>query len=257
MTQEGRGDRRDAVTEARRLGQPGQLLAPIVPRLLQLPAGAARGLLGVHLGQLAETAGRYRYAAQPRVIVLGNALEQQVAAVTVERNVVHTAVEVVARLALQQGEATRPAAFQLERPANVAQRPGAHPGLGVRLGGDGEALYLQRQRSGLEEGGVAAAHEMPAERLAVVHRRPQRLEQDLGPDLAGKGDALGGVEHRPVLVQQVGRPEPLLRHAERNHAAPPCAWISAHQPLSVGVRARSVKVSSRPRSRHSLSRVMT
>ncbi|EXF42544.1 hypothetical protein BAY1663_05054 [Pseudomonas sp. BAY1663] len=170
---------------------------------------------------------------------------------------VHAAVEEILPGGLQQHEAAGQLALQVERLADVGHRPVAHPGLGIGERRHVQPCHVQRQFAGLEEYRLAVDDIAPGQRLAFAHRPPHGGDQQRHLHLAGEGDAFGGVEHGAVFVEQVAVPQALLRIAQRSHAAPPCCWICAHQPLRVGVLARSVKLSSSPCSRHSLSNAIT
>ncbi|MNY16942.1 hypothetical protein D3C86_1502360 [compost metagenome] len=174
----------------------------------------------------------------------------------------HTAVEVIAAGAAQQGEAAGGLLGQCERTAQIGPGPGAGQRLVVALEGD---LFIgQGQLVRDEADRLPILLEMALERLALPHRLGKGRGQHSSLDLAIEGDALGGVEHRLVVIEPMSGPEPLLGYGqgEAVHGVTSSAWAASlasmrrHQPLRVGSLARSTKPSSTPAARHSVSRAM-
>ncbi|MNF61648.1 hypothetical protein D3C84_433000 [compost metagenome] len=176
---------------------------------------------------------------------------------------VHAAVEVIPRHAAQQGEAAGGLSGQLERAAQIGPGPGAGGGLVAPL--QHQLAIGKGHRLGDETDRLAGRVEVALQRLALAHRLSEGGHQHGTVDLAIEGDALGGVEHRLVVAQQMAGPEPLLGDGEgeathgvtsRVFCSASLASISRHQPLRLGVLARSTKPSSTPAARHSVSRDM-
>ncbi len=155
---EGRRDRRAALTEADRRRQPRERLQPVAARGGGLVLRVALGVLGEHIGVTAEAAGRCQLAAHSGAVEFGDALVQQVAAVAVERNVVHAAVEKILPRRPQQDEAAGQFALQVERLADVGLRPIAYPAFGVGKRRHLQLRHRQRQFAGLEEHRLAVGH---------------------------------------------------------------------------------------------------
>ncbi|MNF70047.1 hypothetical protein D3C84_519460 [compost metagenome] len=175
---------------------------------------------------------------------------------------VHAAVEIIAAGAAQQGKAAGRLLGQLERAAQIGPGPGAGGGLVVAF--EGHFPIGQRRRVGDETERLAGIVEMTLQRLALPHRLGKGCDQHGRLDLAVEGDALGGVEHRLVVIKQMTGPEPLLGdgQGEAAHGVTSRAWAASlasmrrHQPLRVGSLAKSTKPSSTPAARHSVSRAM-
>ncbi len=175
---------------------------------------------------------------------------------------VHAAVEVIPTGATQQGEAAGSLLGQCERTAQIGPCPGAGSSLVIAF-----KVHLVIGEWGLvrdEADRLPIGFEVALERLALTHSPGERGHQHGHVDLAIKGDALGGVEHGLVVVEQMTGPEPLLGYGQREAAhgvtssacAASLASIKRHQPLRVGSLAKSTKPSSTPAARHSVSRDM-
>ena len=238
---------------------------------LLLPEGAGGGVLAAllaarlfcqHLSQRAEGGWGVHLTGQPLCIQFGDALEQQGGAKAVEGDVVHAAVEIIAAGAAQQGETAGRLLGQLERAAQIGPGPGAGQRLVIVL--EGDFFIGQGQLMRDEADRLLIVFEVALERLALPHRLGKGRGQHGRLDLAVEGDALGGVEHRLVVVEQMSGPEPLLGdgQGEAVHGVTSSAWAASlasmrrHQPLRVGSLARSTKPSSTPAARHSVSRAM-
>ncbi len=250
------GYRRMAFAEADRLGHPRELFQPVGASRRGSPLGLPFLFFRQYRIVSAEATGRGDLPGYRGAVEFGDALVQQVGAVAVQGDVMHAAVKEILFRALQQRETARQLLLEVHRQPDIAHGPVTDPGFGLDPFGDAHLPNFERQVAAGEEHRLLVGDEHPRQRLAFGHRPLHRADQFGAAYLAGEGDAFGGVEHGPIFVEQVAGPEPLLGDTERLHRAPPCSPMSAHQPFSVGVFARSVKLSSSPCSRHSLSRVM-
>ncbi|MNF57503.1 hypothetical protein D3C84_390340 [compost metagenome] len=257
MTKEGRRNRRDALAETDRLRQHTELFTPVVAGCGRAALAVALGIFSQHRRVVAELAGRGRLTARCRTIQLGDTLIEQVAAIAIEGDVVNAAVEEIHLRALQQSEATWQLALKVERLANLGHAPLLHPSLGIDPGRQLHLRHAERQCGVVEQHLLTINHEIPGQHLTLADRLAQRRNQQPCLDLAGEGDAFGGIEHGAVFIQHIAVPQALLGNSQAHHAAPPCCSIRLHQPFSVGVLARSVKLSSSPWARHSLSSAIT
>ncbi|MNE04100.1 hypothetical protein D3C80_966230 [compost metagenome] len=256
------GDGRAGLAKGLHLGPGLQLLLPEGAGGGVLAALLAARLFGQHLVQQAKRRWRRHSPCQPFAIEFGDALEQQGGAKAVQGYVVHTAVEVIAAGAAQQGEAAGCFFGQLERTAQIRPGPGAGLRLVVALEGD---LFIGQGQLVRDEADCLPIDlEVALERLALPYSTGERGQQHGRIDLAIEGDTLGGVEHGLVVIEQMTGPEPLLGdgQGEAVHGVTSRAWAASlasmrrHQPLRVGSLARSTKPSSTPAARHSVSRAM-
>ncbi|MNJ41246.1 hypothetical protein D3C77_361640 [compost metagenome] len=257
------GDGRAGVTKGLHLGPALQLLLPEAAGGGVLAALLAARLFRQHLRQRTEGGWGVHLTGQPLCIQLGDALEQQGGAKAIESDVVHAAVEVIAAGAAQQGEAAGSLFSQFERAAQIGPGPAAGDDLVIAFK---VHLVIGEWRLVRDEADrLPIVFEVALQRLALPYSPGEGGHQHGSLDLAVEGDALGGVEHRLVVIEQMSGPEPLLGYGQREAAhcttsrffcSASLASIRRHQPLRVGSLAKSTKPSSTPAARHSVSRDM-